>query len=1342
MAYNSSKGTFDVQHISASSEIFSRSALTSEGNLNISGSTALGDNKADVITITGQLTGSQGAYFADRVGVGVATPDSALEVAGNVHLSTETTTPSTPAAADGGVMYVKADGNLYWLSDDVAEVSLSSGPGISFNGSTANGVVTYGGATQADVEANMTFNGSQLSVTGIMSASSAVKGSNIVAGGANVISEGRLIQNVLGATIGGPITTTGALSGSSGFHSAGNITAEGTLEATGSVVASQFDVGATNVISSGRLIQNVLGATIGGPLTATGTMSGSSILEAVGATILGSTLNVSGAVTLAGPASGSIAGPGSYLGVTPTGVVVLAEASGGGISFNGSTANGVVTYGGATQADVEANLTFDGNTLTATNSSNTAIPAITIDRNYTGTTSIGNYTTDPQGLLVDYDVTGIVASGQTAIHDAISINYNQDSPTMVGTIEATGADIRMTGGTSGTQSMKGLAMTLAGASTITGIDITAPNDSTHFIARSSDALLDQFKISVGAGGATTLSTNDADATAAHLTFSVDGNIVLDPAGSNVTVDGNLSGSGTLEMVGATVLGNTLAVSGTVSVAAKIEHAGDTDTYIDFTDDDINFQAGGVNFLDLTQDTQNEVTFNEAGADIDFRVETADESHMLFIEGSSNRMSIGDNTGSPGATLEVKNNATAGAFGVPLLRLNSNDTDQQCLDINAANIDANVVDILANAVTTAKVLNIGADGLTTGNAFRVDDNSADTGTRNTALIIQNNAAAIAATALAVQSDGGVTGVKIDKNYSDTAEASVVGLDIDFDKTAATTSDNTMYGIQLDMDNTTATNGTNYMYGLHVTPTLTHAADAGSSFVYGAWINAQGGTNGTGYVQGARIEAGGGDLNFGLQLDVEDGGVDLRIESSADNGDYFQIQTTTHGATTITTVDDNATAADLTFNVDGDITLDPVGGTVVVDGVLSGSSALKGSNIVAGGANVISDGRLIQNVLGATIGGPLTTTGDLSGSGLATIVGGIVNEGNLDVSGSATLGNAASDVTTATGRLTGSQGAYFAGRVGISQNAPAYELDLSGSLHLNGNLGAPIAPLATEGGVLFGSGSGTLYWASTEQMSRDISNQVFHKPQGCSFSWVDVDTVQFTPTGLDGNGRVSLYKDTTKHMMEYTLTGSIEADITDSGFNGLDTGTEAANTGYYIYIICKDDGLLPGMLFSTNNINPTMPSGYTYRSQPIWFVSQDGSAEIRGFNQRGCDGTFYYDNFQNAIDNGQQLQSSGWAAVDMSEFVPSASDALLLMRISGDVSAGTTTCRLTTDNGTAPASGIGTYFVGRLSSNGDVATTTWFDWALSNAASGLYYCWVNDPGSADQGLRIDVGGFKMW
>ena len=386
----------------------------------------------------------------------------------------------------------------------------------------------------------------------------------------------------------------------------------------------------------------------------------------------------------------------------------------------------------------------------------------------------------------------------------------------------------------------------------------------------------------------------------------------------------------------------------LGVSDKIFHVGDTDTYINFTTDDINITAGGVNFVDFTSGSQNDITFNEAGADIDFRIESANDTHMIFVDGANDAVSIGVSTDAPSAVLEIEGDAAQA---------------KATLTVTHAEDTNNAVNINADAITTAKALRISADALTTGNALYVDDDSSNTGTRQTAIVIQNDAAAINATALHVQSDGGKTGVKIDKNYSDTGEASIVGLEIDWDKTGASTTSNTMYGIQLDMDNTTATNGANYMYGLHVTPTLTHAANAGSSFVYGALINAQGGTNGTSLVQGARIEAGGGDINYGIQLDVEDGGIDLRIESSADSGDYFQIQTTTHGATTITTVDDGATAADLTFTIDGDIALNPAGGDVSVDGNLSASLNISASAFYGDGSN-------LQNVGGQSAYGFFT------------------------------------------------------------------------------------------------------------------------------------------------------------------------------------------------------------------------------------------------------------------------------------------------------------------------------------------------------------------------------------
>ena len=56
--------------------------------------------------------------------------------------------------------------------------------------------------------------------------------------------------------------------------------------------------------------------------------------------------------------------------------------------------------------------------------------------------------------------------------------------------------------------------------------------------------------------------------------------------------------------------------------------------------------------------------------------------------------------------------------------------------------------------------------------------------------------------------------------------------------------------------------------------------------------------------------------------------LSLLSDQDTGDYFSIATTTHGATTLTTVDNDAEAADLTLTVDGKVTITPanINGTV--------------------------------------------------------------------------------------------------------------------------------------------------------------------------------------------------------------------------------------------------------------------------------------------------------------------------------------------------------------------------------------------------------------------------------
>jgi len=80
----------------------------------------------------------------NRVGIGVTDPDHKLEVAGPIHISGETTTPSQPAGGDGGVLYVKTDGKIYWRSNEISETDLTSGGGGG--GSTAADDIAAGDA--------------------------------------------------------------------------------------------------------------------------------------------------------------------------------------------------------------------------------------------------------------------------------------------------------------------------------------------------------------------------------------------------------------------------------------------------------------------------------------------------------------------------------------------------------------------------------------------------------------------------------------------------------------------------------------------------------------------------------------------------------------------------------------------------------------------------------------------------------------------------------------------------------------------------------------------------------------------------------------------------------------------------------------------------------------------------------------------------------------------------------------------------------------------------------------------------------------------------------------------
>jgi hypothetical protein len=121
-------------------------------------------------------------------------------------------------------------------------------------------------------------------------------------------------------------------------------------------------------------------------------------------------------------------------------------------------------------------------------------------------------------------------------------------------------------------------------------------------------------------------------------------------------------------------------------------------------------------------------------------------------------------------------------------------------------------------------------------------------------------------------------------------------------------------------------------------------------------------------------------------------------------------------------------------------------------------------------------------------------------------------------------------------------------------------------------------------------------------------------------------------------------TSNDLIEH-LSINVNINITVSGANGLDTGSEAASTWYYIWII--SNGSTVAGLLSTSDTSPTLPTGYTYK-RLISAVRNNASSNFIDFKQ--TDDQYQYPLSKLIIDNGCQ-DASNVVQVDLSSVVPS-------------------------------------------------------------------------------------------
>ncbi len=151
--------------------------------------------------------------------------------------------------------------------------------------------------------------------------------------------------------------------------------------------------------------------------------------------------------------------------------------------------------------------------------------------------------------------------------------------------------------------------------------------------------------------------------------------------------------------------------------------------------------------------------------------------------------------------------------------------------------------------------------------------------------------------------------VDLNTTATTSGTTTGLIVDYDHTGITASGQSIYNRGIDVAvNTESVTHVGTLRNIGINNTVT-GSTAGTSLNYGIYNTVTG-----------------SDIGYGYYSIVDDGQIDIRLESSQNFSDYCEIHTTTNGATTIKTIDSSASSAHFILDIDGDITLDADGGQV--------------------------------------------------------------------------------------------------------------------------------------------------------------------------------------------------------------------------------------------------------------------------------------------------------------------------------------------------------------------------------------------------------------------------------
>jgi len=248
-----------------------------------------------------------------------------------------------------------------------------------------------------------------------------------------------------------------------------------------------------------------------------------------------------------------------------------AGGGGGGISWDGSTANGVATYKDADEATVESNLTFDGSTLSVTGDIEASGDLTVSGGDIYGTTNGALRLKADTNMYFDCDNDGDGAGHFYWRNGANTIVAELDESgdlQLDGTLQVDGETIKAGPGP--------VSLTFTATDTAIGSDLTVTGD---YLTTNGD-----------------IQASNGTVSAAGMQLRTVTSYIKDQSGTNRIVVqsgghvGLLDSGGNAEF---TVFDTYCAAAGDIHIANKLKFAGDTDNYIAMDSQQIDFYLKGL-----------------------------------------------------------------------------------------------------------------------------------------------------------------------------------------------------------------------------------------------------------------------------------------------------------------------------------------------------------------------------------------------------------------------------------------------------------------------------------------------------------------------------------------------------------------------------------------------------------------------------------------------------------------------------------------------------------------------------------------------------------------------------